>query len=169
VAAAASDLAGSAAELAAASAEAAGAAQESMATVLTLESTAEEIHKAVGLIQTIASQTRLLALNATIEAARAGEAGRGFAVVAQEVRTLADHSAKSSDDINDQVVAAQQASADAASAFQHIRQLVSGMSVQVDRIAEAAGGRSATSGAATAGLSELAAELRAEVASFARQ
>ncbi len=89
-----------------------------------LSDAAQKIGQVVQLINDIATQTNLLALNATIEAARAGEAGRGFAVVAQEVKALADQTAKATDDINIQITSMQSQVSDSVGAIQDVTQVI---------------------------------------------
>ena len=84
-----------------------------------IKSQMDEIGKIVGIISDLANQTNLLALNAAIEAARAGEAGRGFAVVASEVKSLAQGSRQSAQNIGEMILGLQKKSQDAANAMAH--------------------------------------------------
>jgi methyl-accepting chemotaxis protein len=159
VATASGELAGSAEQLGHAARDAVDQASGAMATVRSLEHASSEIQKALGIITSVADQTRLLALNATIEAARAGDAGKGFAVVAGEVKDLASETTTSSEDIAVQVEATQAAVRDAVAAISAISTTIEGINARVSEVTEAVSGET--------GLSGLAAGLDREVARFA--
>ncbi|GLY09010.1 methyl-accepting chemotaxis protein [Pseudobacillus badius] len=82
--------------------------EESLEAVKRLETNARKVEQIIQLVGDMAAQTNLLALNASIEAARAGEHGKGFAVVAEEVRKLADESAKAVSGISELIQHIQQ-------------------------------------------------------------
>jgi methyl-accepting chemotaxis protein len=100
------------------------AAEDSLRTdqaVQSLNDSAQKIGEVIKLIQDIAGQTNLLALNATIEAARAGEAGKGFSVVASEVKSLANQTAKATEEIRTQIAAIQDQTRGAVEVIRGIR------------------------------------------------
>jgi len=106
-------------------------AERTDATMRGLAEAAQRIGEIVKMIQDIASQTNLLALNATIEAARAGEAGKGFAVVASEVKSLANQTAKATEDIASQVSSIQEVTGDAVEAIRSVGATIT----EINRIA----------------------------------
>jgi len=127
------------------SATAAAEGERANAMVADLAETARRIGEVVGLITDIAAQTNLLALNATIEAARAGDAGKGFAVVAGEVKSLANQTARATEEISGQVHAVQQATQQAVGAITTI----TGTVRQINEISAAIASAVEQQGAAT--------------------
>ena len=113
---------------------AAGQAGQAVTMSGTLSDHAKSIESILGLIRDIAGQTNLLALNATIEAARAGDAGRGFAVVAQEVKSLANQTARATDDIAAKIAAIQSATRSTVETNASIKTTVAEVQESAERI-----------------------------------
>jgi methyl-accepting chemotaxis protein len=144
VAAASEELSASISEISRQVAHAAGIAgravdetRQTDSTVQGLADSAARIGEVVKLINDIAQQTNLLALNATIEAARAGEAGKGFAVVASEVKSLANQTAKATEEISTQIAAVQSVTKKAVDAIKRIGGTIDEVSAVATSIASA--------------------------------
>jgi methyl-accepting chemotaxis protein len=112
-------------------------ALETDARIGKLTRAAQQIGDVVKLITAIAEQTNLLALNATIEAARAGEAGRGFEVVASEVKSLANQTAKATDEISSHIAGMQDATQESVTAIKEIGDTIGQISTIASSIASA--------------------------------
>jgi methyl-accepting chemotaxis protein len=119
-------------------------AEKTNATVMKLGDSSEEIGQVIKVITSIAEQTNLLALNATIEAARAGEAGKGFAVVANEVKELANQTAKATEDISEKIQTIQSDTKDSVDAIAEIAEVINNINDISNTIAGAVEEQTAT-------------------------
>jgi len=117
-------------------AEAVSEADRTNASMAELSRAADQIGEVVDLINAIAQQTNLLALNATIESARAGEAGKGFAVVASEVKSLAQQTAKATDEIRERIKDIQAAAQNGVGAIRGIGETIKHMNEIASSIAD---------------------------------
>src|SRR5215213_617402 len=150
------EIAQSANDAARVAAQAVTVVESTNATVASLGASSQEIGNVVKVITSIAEQTNLLALNATIEAARAGEAGKGFAVVANEVKELAQETARATEDIARRVEAIQADTGGAVGAIGEISTIIGSINDYQLTIASAVEEQTATTNEMSRNVAEAA-------------
>jgi methyl-accepting chemotaxis protein len=150
------EIAHSATDAAGVAGRAVEAAEATTATVAKLGESSSEVGNVIKVINSIAEQTNLLALNATIEAARAGEAGKGFAVVANEVKELAQETARATEDISRRIEAIQADTGEAVVAIGEISEIIAQISDTQTTIASAVEEQTATTNEMSRNVTEAA-------------
>ena len=150
------EIAGNATNAADTSANAVKSAQEANTIISSLGKSSQEIGEVIKVINGIAGQTNLLALNATIEAARAGEAGKGFAVVANEVKELANQTAKATGEITEKIQSIQSDVGGAVNSIGDVSKVIDQINGISTTIASAVEEQTATTGEMSRNVSDAA-------------